>query len=50
MSKKNNAVNSSSYDHLISLIGDKVKVMDLEVRGKWLVAHLSSGIKFWVLN
>lgn len=48
--KNQNAINSSAYAHLISLLSKEVKVMDLSVEGKWLRAVLSSGVIFSVKN
>lgn len=50
MSKYNNAVNSDAYSRINNLIGSKNTIVDLYVRGKWLVAVLASGCKFMVLN
>lgn len=50
MSTYTKAVNSNAFSHLKELIGAKIEVLDVEVRGKWLVGYLSSNIKFWVLN
>jgi hypothetical protein len=50
MSKYNNAINSSSYEYLKSLIHPRVRIVNVEVRGKWLTVYLSSGVKFSVIN
>ncbi len=43
-------INEKSYKFLKSLIGDKVEIVDIEVRGKWLRASLSSGVYFSIIN
>lgn len=50
MSKYNNAINSDSLEYLKSMINSTNLIVDLEVKGKWLVAYLSSGVKFSVIN
>ena len=50
MSKKTTTINSSAYAFMKSILSPKLKVIDLYVKGKWLVAELDSGIKFSVLN
>jgi hypothetical protein len=44
------AINSNALAYLKSLINPENKVLDLHVRGKWLTAYLSSGVKFSVKN
>ena len=52
----NKAINSDAYSYLKSLIHPNAKIVDVEVVGKWLVAHLwngifgTSGISFRVKN
>jgi hypothetical protein len=48
--KKNNSINSNAYAYLKSLIGDRVKIIDVIVWGRYLKASLSSGVYFSVLN
>lgn len=48
--KKADAINSDAYKYLRSIIHPTVKVVDLYVRGKWLMAELNSGIRFSVKN
>lgn len=47
---KNNVVNSNAYAYLKSLLSPRINIIDIEVRGKWLRASLSSGIYFSVKN
>lgn len=49
MSKNTSAINSDVVGRLHNMFGVK-NILDLEVRGKWLIAYLASGCKFWVLN
>ncbi len=49
MKQKNITINSDSYAYLKSLIGS-LTVVDLYIKGKWLVAELSSGVRFSVRN
>jgi len=44
------AINSKSYEYLKGLISPQVRIVDIEVWGKWLRATLSSGVYFSVLN
>lgn len=48
--EKNKAVNSDAYKFLQSFLHSEVKILDVEVCGKWLKAFLSSNIKFSVKN
>lgn len=48
--KQLKAINSDAMHFLKSLVHPTLKVTDLYVRGKWLVAELSSGIRFGVKN
>lgn len=48
--KEKKAINSNALEYLKSLINPANKIEDLEVRGKWLRASLSSGCKFSVRN
>jgi len=47
---KNISINSDALAYLKCLIGPKAEIINLEVRNKWLVALLGSGVYFWVLN
>lgn len=47
---KNNTINSNAYAYLLLLLNKTTEVVRLTVRGKWLTADLSSGIKFSVKN
>ena len=44
------SINSNALEYLKSFLLPTNKIIDLEVRNKWLVATLSSGVYFWVLN
>jgi hypothetical protein len=44
------AINSNAYDTLRGYLHPQVKIVDVEVKGKWLVATLSSGITFSIQN
>lgn len=44
------AINSNAYKYLKSLLHPNVKIIDAYIRGRWLVAELSSGIRFSVKN
>lgn len=48
--KEKKAINSNALAYLKSLISPSVTVDDLEVKGKWLCASLSSGCTFSVRN
>lgn len=47
---KSSAVNYQSLTYLKSIIGVQVEILDLVVKNKWLIASLSSGVNFKVLN
>ena len=47
---KNQTINSNAYAYLLSLLNKAVDVVELSVKGKWLVAELSSGVRFSVKN
>lgn len=44
------AMNYNSYKYLQAIISPQVDIIDVEVRGKWIVATLSSGVHFMVIN
>lgn len=48
--KKQKAINSSALEYLKSFLAQDVKILDLYIENKWLVAELSSGVRFGVLN
>lgn len=48
--KERKAINSNALEYIKTLISRDVKIVDLEVKGRWLCASLSSGIKFSVRN
>lgn len=45
-----NSINSNALEYLKFFLAEGNDIVDLEVRNKWLVAHLKSGVNFWVLN
>lgn len=47
---QNKTINYDSLSYLKSLLHPDVRIIDLEVHNKWLVATLSSGIRFRVKN
>ncbi len=47
---KNKAISSASVEYINGIISGQVKIVDLWLEGKWLVAALSSGVKLKVLN
>ncbi len=47
---KNKSINSNAYAYIKSIIHPGLKVLDLYVRNGWLVAELSSGVRFSVRN
>jgi len=44
------AINSNALEYLNSLLDPHMKIIDLEVRNRWLRATLSSGVYFSVKN
>jgi len=44
------AINSNAVEYLKSLISPNNKILDLYIKGKWLMAELSSGCRFGVKN
>ena len=44
------AINSNAYKYLKSLLHPNVTIIDAYIKGKWLVAELSSGVRFSVKN
>lgn len=50
--KKTNSdvINYKALQDLEARLGADVKILDAEVKNKWLIASLSSGVKFWVKN
>ena len=44
------AINSNAVADINHMIGPNNKIINLEVRNKWLVATLASGVYFWVKN
>ncbi len=48
--KKEKSVNYEAMAHLKSLIADHIKILNVEVRGKWLCADLDSNTRFMVRN
>lgn len=48
--KKETAIQSISVQYVNELIGKNNKIVGLEVRGKWLIASLRSGVNLWVPN
>lgn len=47
---KNQSINSDAYAYLKGIIAHENKILDAYVRGKWLTAELSSGVRFSVKN
>jgi len=43
-------IKSTAVEHLKSLLGDKVEIIDLIVKNGWLVATLKHGTTFSVKN
>lgn len=48
--EKNKTINSNAVGYLKSFLAPSVKIVDLYVKGKWLWAELSSGVRFGVKN
>jgi hypothetical protein len=48
--KTNSSISSNALEYLKHFLAPTCKIVDLQVRNKWLVATLSSGVYFWVLN
>ena len=47
---KNQSINSDAFAYIKGTINRDNKILDAYVRGKWLWAELSSGVRFGVKN
>lgn len=50
MKPRNKTVNYKTLEYIQNVINPHVKILDLEVCNKYLVATLSSGIFLWIVN
>lgn len=48
--EKNQTINSNAAAYLKSFLTPSNKITDMYVKGKWLWAELSSGVRFGVKN